>query len=94
MFPRTDYLKTVTRYSSCGHPYEIWAPMPRVPDEFIDCVVYLYPDRARADSGARFGGTGFVLKTVGERDRSIDFFHIVTNKHLIDNGHTVASGMW
>ncbi len=83
-------LKTVTRYSSRGRPYEIWAPMPRVPDEFIDCVVYLYPDLACADSGAPLGGTGFVLKTVGVRDPSIEFFHVVTNKHVIARGHTTV----
>jgi hypothetical protein len=64
--------------------------MPRIPDEFIDCIVYLYPDLASADSGAPLGGTGFIVRTLGQTDPSIEFFHIVTNKHVIENGNTIV----
>jgi hypothetical protein len=35
--------------------------MPRVGDDFLSCVVYLYLTRSHAEEGERFGGAGFLV---------------------------------
>jgi hypothetical protein len=52
----------VTRYSMRGIPYQVLEPVvPRIPDNILDCVVYLYPSEAAAQDGERFGGSGFLI---------------------------------
>ena len=34
--------------------------MPRIPDEFLNCTVYLYKTKNDAIAGDRRGGTGFI----------------------------------
>jgi hypothetical protein len=79
--------KTVVKVSSRGNLYLDWEPMPRVPDEYLKCVVYLYPDIATADAGGRVGGTGFL---VGIKEGQTNFYYIVTNKHVIDDGNSTV----
>lgn len=83
MLPR----RTVVKTSSKGRLYLDWEPepMPRVPDEYLECVVYLYPDLAYAEAGEKAGGTGFVVR-LDQGDQ--DFYYVVTNKHVIDGGST------
>ena len=38
--------RTQVKISSRGRPYLDWEPMPRVPDEYLECIVYL--DKAPA----------------------------------------------
>jgi len=64
--------------------------MPRIHDRFLDCVVYLYPDRPRAEAVESAGGSGFLvgislgISPLQERD----FFTIVvvTNHHVVYEG--------
>jgi Trypsin-like peptidase domain len=61
--------------------------MPRVPDEYLECVVYLYPSIPAAHAGEKVGGTGFMVRIdQGEHD----FYYIVTNKHVIEQGNTTV----
>jgi hypothetical protein len=81
----------VARQSSDGHRYYVAEPiLPRIRDEYLDCVVYLYPTKAEAEDGARAGGSGFLVgvPSVGLR-RNFWFLYAVTNKHVID--HTEKS---
>lgn len=78
----------VERFSTRGHPYRVWeAAVPRIPDNVLDCVIYLYADRQSADDGIRLGGSGFLT---GVRAKNADgfFLYAVTNKHLIERGYT------
>ncbi len=83
--------RPLTCFSSRGTPYLRWLRygMPRLPKKVLNCVFYLYKDRASAESGDNFGGTGFL---VGEqsKNRSQLFIYGVTNKHVaVDDGYSV-----
>jgi hypothetical protein len=60
--------------------------MPRINDQFLDCVFYLYPSAEAAAARERKGGCGFF---VGVRlAAGSDQFHVyaVTNRHVIAEG--------
>jgi hypothetical protein len=65
--------------------------MPRVPDEYLNCIVYLYPSIPAAETGERAGGTGFIVGIPNDFDsNSLPFFYVVTNKHVVDAGNTTV----
>lgn len=51
-------------------PYETWirrpCQVPRIPEEYLDCAVYLYRSTHAAKSGHRSGGCGFLLAVEGD----------------------------
>jgi hypothetical protein len=57
--------------------------MPKIERRLLDTVVYLYKDRAEAEEGKNFGGTGFLVFMPGEMfpDRTA-YFYCVTNWHV------------
>lgn len=65
--------------------------MPRVPKEWLNTVVYLYPSPQAARDGDRAGGTGFIVSTPVE-DESLaatgrrEHLTIITNAHIIHSG--------
>jgi hypothetical protein len=84
-------LPWVTRRSSSGHLYHVLEPpVPRIPDEYLDCVIYLYPSEVDADNGERAGGSGFLVgvPTQGLRQNGW-FMYAVSNKHVIQNATTL-----
>lgn len=60
--------------------------MPRIPDEVLDSVVYLYPTLDAAQRGERVGGSGFLVSVPCESDQDMFFLYVVTNSHLIREG--------
>jgi hypothetical protein len=85
--------KWVTRYSRRGIPYQfIEAVVPRIPDEMLDCVVYLYPSEAAAEDGKQMGGSGFIIGIPIPYVQPANFhlLCVVTNKHVVDNGSMVV----
>ena len=63
--------------------------MPRIPERFLDCAIFLYSSRKDAEDGARYGGSGFM---VGIQSRAYsDRWHLyaVTNRHVIKGGAVV-----
>ncbi len=58
----------------------------RIPQEWIDGIIYLYPDEQTARSGEQIGGTGFLLGWPIE-GRSDFTLWAVTNRHVIDQGN-------
>jgi hypothetical protein len=63
-----------------GSCYRVWqAPMPWIPDEILNCAVYLYRTREEADVGTAPGGTGFLL---AEHGRGGTHVYVVTNEHV------------
>jgi hypothetical protein len=62
--------------------------VPRIPNEYLDCVLYLYPSEADADNGTRTGGSGF---WVGMPISSATWaIYAVTNRHIIETGNAVV----
>jgi hypothetical protein len=86
------YQQEVTRYSSLGHPYRVveTSRMPRIREEFLECVVYLYPSIASAQQGAGVGGTGFMVCVPSAVLPELSYIYIITNRHVIENRATVV----
>jgi hypothetical protein len=61
--------------------------MPRVPDEYLRCVVYLYSSIPSADAGEKIGGTGFIARLT---ENGVDFDYVVTNKHVFRKGSSTV----
>lgn len=62
--------------------------MPRIPDDFLDTVIYLYPTANDAKAGKRVGGSGFIA---GFRTSAPVVYHYyaVTCAHVINQGSPV-----
>lgn len=80
----------VPRVSSRGHTVHVWEPdVARIRDEFLDCVIYLYPDAPSAEAGERIGGSGFLVGVMSKGlPQNFWFLYAVTNKHVVKNGAT------
>lgn len=85
-------LEIVTRDSIYGRP----APMrdvglPRIDDDLLQCGAYLYASVPDAERGERIGASGFLLNVpIGEKSENLSYTVCVTNRHVIENGFTVA----
>jgi hypothetical protein len=58
--------------------------MPRIDDDLLDCVIYLYGSKAEAEAGINIGGSGFLASYPSSM--GIDkggFMYAVTNRHVI-----------
>jgi hypothetical protein len=85
--------KWVTRYSPRGIPYQfLEKSVPRIPDDFLECVVYLYPSEAAAEDGEQMGGSGFIIGVPIPYTQPAPFhlLCVVTNKHVINGGSMVV----
>lgn len=58
--------------------------MPRIPDIFLDSVIYLYRTVDAARSGESAGGTGFLVGIQSEKHPNVVFLYAVTNNHVIN----------
>lgn len=80
-----------TRLDSRGKPFQVWQRVPYIDRDFLDCTIYLYPSEAAAEDGERIGGTGFLLGIpVDPKNRDASVVAIVTNRHVVESGNTVA----
>src|SRR5436305_6175960 len=61
--------------------------MPRIRDEILDSVFYLYPSIEAAQSGESAGGTGFLvgIPSVTQPEAWIHIY-AVTNSHVVREG--------
>ncbi len=85
--------KWITHLSRRGIPYQVLErQVPRIPDNLLHCVVYLYPSKAAAEDGERTGGSGFLVGVHIPFEQPPKGFLIcvVTNKHVIDRGSMVV----
>jgi hypothetical protein len=67
--------------------------MPRIHDRFLECAIYLYPDKQEADKCTVAGGSGFLVG-IPARSNWLTFgscpsrfrhhVYAVTNRHVID----------
>lgn len=77
------------RISHLGHPYWVWEKhMPRIDDEYLDCVIYLYPSVRDAEQGKRAGGSGFLVGIPSEIHKPGSYIYAVTNSHVIKEGNS------
>jgi hypothetical protein len=61
--------------------------MPRIPDGFLDCVVYLYPSEDDANEGSGIGGSGFLAGVISDDvPQPFWFLYVVTAKHVVSHG--------
>jgi hypothetical protein len=61
--------------------------MPRVPDELLRSVVYLFQDEEHAREGRGAGGTGFLVDYLDDQIGSRHCY-VVSNVHVVMNGCT------
>ncbi|MDP9383051.1 MAG: hypothetical protein M3Q29_23515 [Chloroflexota bacterium] len=75
------------RLSSDGRTFYVWKPpLPRIEDQILDCVVYLYPSVEDAEAGKRVGGTGFLVGIPSKVNESRVYLYAATNSHVIREG--------
>jgi hypothetical protein len=81
----------VTRLSSAGRPYDVWegVPMPRIPDELLQSVFYLYPSTDAALKSRQAGGTAFLVEVVSE-ETGEKHCYAVSNVHVVKNGCNIG----
>jgi hypothetical protein len=61
--------------------------MPRIPDGFLDCVVYLYLSEDEANDGSGIGGSGFLAGVISsDVPTPFWFLYVVTAKHVVMEG--------
>ncbi len=77
------------RYSARGYPYRVWKkPVPRISDDILDSVVYLYPSVTDAEAGEKAGGTGFLVGVPSGVHEGVTYQYAVTNSHVIREGNS------
>src|SRR5450755_4529061 len=60
--------------------------MPRIPDEYLYCTIYLYESSHAAESGTKSGGTGFLVGIPSAV--SGNHIYAVTNRHVVERGNS------
>jgi hypothetical protein len=64
--------------------------VPRIADEMLQSVFYLYPSTDAAAKGQAAGGTGFIVAYVSDKVPNAYFLFAVSNKHVVaDYGASV-----
>jgi hypothetical protein len=56
----------------------------RIGDEFLQCVVYIYPGKEEAEEGKEAGGSGFLIYFPTPTEHK-DRVFVVTNRHVIED---------
>jgi hypothetical protein len=68
--------------------------VPRVPDQWLDAVVYLYPSKDAAENGERAGATGFIVSVPPDSEtgvlEDVGHHYVVTNAHAVEDRQSVA----
>ncbi|MBF5089856.1 hypothetical protein F1640_07510 [Novosphingobium sp. NBM11] len=59
----------------------------RIPQDWLDSIIYLYPDIPSAEAGDETGGTGFLLGWPMGGNASCFTLWAVTNRHVIEQNH-------
>jgi hypothetical protein len=59
--------------------------MPRIPDSWMESVIYLYPSRKAAENGEGYGGSGFMVGVRSSAFKNAWFGYAVTNKHVVED---------
>ena len=75
----------VARLTACGHRYisRRSTGVPKIADEMLQSVFYLYPSRDAAEKGQAAGGTEFIVAYASEKVANAYFLFAVSNKHVV-----------
>ncbi len=57
--------------------------MPRIEDQLLDSVIYLYPSKQAAEDGERAGGTGFLVGMPTSQSQGSVYLYAVTAGHVV-----------
>ncbi len=57
--------------------------MPRIDDNLLDCVIYLYESADHAKEGTASGGTGFLVVVKSETHKELEYIYAVSNSHVV-----------
>jgi hypothetical protein len=79
-------------HSSQGIKYKRWMDvgMPKISQEALGCVFFLYKTHKDAERGKKSGGTGFFVSIPSEKFPYHDYLYGVTNWHnVLQNGYSI-----
>ncbi len=62
--------------------------MPRIPQDYLDCVAFLYCSRDDAEQRMPRGGTGFLVGRPGETAADLKLY-VVINRHVAQNARVL-----
>jgi hypothetical protein len=74
----------ITRLSTSGTPYTVFRGIgvPKIPEEYINTVFYLYESKEDAKKGTKAGGTGFLVSVPSPSfPEQVIYTYAVTNWH-------------
>lgn len=72
-----------------GPDITVWRwEMPRIDDQILDCIVYLYASSDDARNGFASGGTGFLVAIPSAVDPNQIYIYAITNSHVIKEGNS------
>lgn len=60
--------------------------MPRIPENFLNCSIYIYQSRIDALDGCQLGGSGFLVGVMFQTPPPRYHVYAVTNKHVVQKG--------
>lgn len=85
-YPLEPYLT----YWSSGAPARFWrkSSVPRIDDNILECVAYLYPSRKDAEEGKKYGGCGFWIGV----EPSEEFKGKIWHTYLVTAAHVAGGG--
>jgi hypothetical protein len=82
--------RVVRRLSARGTPYTLLERIvPRINDQNLDVVFYLYSSRDEAERGESVGASGFFVSVESKARPNAGYLYAVTNRHVIEKGRLV-----
>jgi hypothetical protein len=63
--------------------------MPRIPQTYIDCAVYLYPSRRAAERNSDDGGCGALVGVPFTNNPNLPHLYVVTNVHVARDNRVI-----
>lgn len=77
----------IQRQSPRGYPYWVYERvMPRIADELLEAVIYLYRSTEDAEQGIAAGGSGFLVHMTSSVSEELRPLYAVTNSHVVREG--------
>jgi hypothetical protein len=79
------------RESLRGYQYWVWEKaMPYIPENLLDCAIYLFPSVEAAQKGESAGGSGFLVGMPADGNPGTWFLYAVTAAHVVEGGCSVV----
>jgi hypothetical protein len=83
MMGRSRMIGPLWGRDSRGHSFAYFErPVPPIPEQLLQSVVYLYPSIGAAQAGEKAGGTGFLVEWQ-QPDSDLQFVCAVSNSHVV-----------